>query len=106
MQLKIMKSLKYLSIGILAATLLALPAHAVEKKAEKAASKSASSKYPLKTCVVSDEKLGEMGEPYVFKHEGKEVQLCCKSCEKDFKKNPTKFMKKLAAAEKKAEKKH
>jgi hypothetical protein len=34
--------------------------------------------YPLKTCVVSDEKLGEMGAPYVFTHEGHEVKLCCK----------------------------
>src|SRR5436189_6098548 len=32
----------------------------------------------LKTCVVSDEKLGgEMGKPYVFVHEGQEVKLCC-----------------------------
>ena len=57
--------------------------------------------YPLKTCVVSDEKLGEMGAPYVFKHEGREVKLCCKSCLKDFNKEPAKFLKKIEAAEKK-----
>jgi YHS domain-containing protein len=102
-----MKLLNYLSTGLLAATLLAVPSIAAEKKAEKAtSSKAAKSKYPLKTCLVSDEKLGEMGEPFVFKHEGKEVQLCCKSCQKDFKKDPSKYMKKLAAAEKKAETKH
>jgi len=55
--------------------------------------------YPLKTCVVSDEKLGEMGETYTFEHEGREVKLCCKSCLKDFKKNPAKYVKKMEAAE-------
>lgn len=48
----------------------------------------------LKTCVVSGDKLGgEMGKPYVFTHEGQEVKLCCKSCLKDFKKDPAKYMK-------------
>ncbi len=51
--------------------------------------------YPLKTCVVSGEKLGEMGKPYVFQHDGKEVQLCCKDCLKDFQKDPAKYMKKI-----------
>jgi len=60
--------------------------------------------YPLDKCVVSDEKLGEMGKPYVFKHEGREIQLCCKSCLKDFKKDPAKYVKKLEEAEKKAKK--
>ena len=57
--------------------------------------------YPLKTCVVSGEKLGDMGAPYVFTHEGREVKLCCKSCLKDFKKDSAKYMKKIAKAEKK-----
>jgi hypothetical protein len=61
--------------------------------------------YPLDKCIVSDEKLGgDMGEPFVFVHDGQEIKLCCKSCQKDFNKNPAKFMKKLAKAEK-AEKK-
>jgi YHS domain-containing protein len=50
--------------------------------------------------VVSGEKLGEMGKPYTFKHEGREVQLCCESCKKVFKKDPAKYMKKLDEAEK------
>lgn len=58
--------------------------------------------YPLKTCVVSDEKLGDMGAPYVFTHDGREVKLCCKSCLKDFKKDPAKFVKKMETAEKSA----
>jgi YHS domain-containing protein len=55
--------------------------------------------YPLKTCVVSGEKLGEMGKPYVFQHDGKEVRLCCKDCLKDFQKDPAKYMKKIEEAQ-------
>jgi hypothetical protein len=59
--------------------------------------------YLLKTCIVSDEKLGgDMGEPYVFNYKGQEYKLCCKDCRKDFDKAPAKYMKKLADAEKKA----
>jgi hypothetical protein len=58
--------------------------------------------YPLKTCIVSGEKLGEMGKPYVFVHEGQEFKLCCKDCLKDFNKEPAKYIKKLADAQKAA----
>ena len=60
--------------------------------------------YTLTTCVVSDEKLGADADmkPYVFTHEGREVKLCCKSCLKDFKKDSTKYIAKIEAAEKKA----
>lgn len=58
--------------------------------------------YPLKTCVVSDEKLGgDMGDPYVFTYKNREVKLCCKGCLKDFNKEPEKYVKKMEAAEKK-----
>ncbi len=57
--------------------------------------------YPLKVCVVSGESLGTMGKPFVHTYEGREVQFCCKSCLKDFNKDPQKFIKKIdAAAEK------
>jgi YHS domain-containing protein len=59
---------------------------------------------PLDKCVVSGEKLGEMGKPYVFTHEGREIKLCCKSCLKDFKKDPAKYVKKIEEAEAKAKK--
>jgi hypothetical protein len=68
--------------------------------------------YPLSTCVVSDEKLegGDMGGPidYIYKEEGKPdrlVRFCCKSCIKDFKKDPAKYIKMIdeaAAAKAKA----
>ena len=54
----------------------------------------------LKTCPVSDEKLGEMGKPVVFVFEGQEVKLCCKGCKKDFDKDQAKYMKKIRAADK------
>ena len=56
--------------------------------------------YKLQNCIVSDEKLGEMGDPYVFDYKGQEIKLCCKSCKKDFDKNPEKYIQKLAKAEK------
>jgi YHS domain-containing protein len=56
----------------------------------------------LKTCPVSGEKLdGDMGAPYVFSYQGQEVKLCCKSCKKDFDKNPDKYIKLIRAADKK-----
>jgi hypothetical protein len=84
-----------LAVSYFAAPLAGL---AEEKKAEKAKS------YPLDTCVVSGEKLGEMGKPFVFVHEGQEIKLCCKSCKKDFKKDPAKYVKKIKEAETKAKK--
>jgi len=76
-----------LSVSFLAAPLVSIAADAKAKP------------YPLKTCVVSGEKLGEMGKPYVFTHEGRKIQLCCKSCLKDFKKEPAKYVKKIEEAE-------
>ncbi len=50
--------------------------------------------YPLTKCLVSGEKLGgDMGKPYVFTYEGKEIELCCKGCKKEFDKDPAKYMK-------------
>jgi YHS domain-containing protein len=71
------------------------------KPAEPANPKLAS--YPLTTCVVSGEKLGEMGAPYeyVHKEEGKPdrvVFFCCKPCTKDFQKEPAKYLAMIDAA--------
>lgn len=57
--------------------------------------------YPLKTCPVSGEKLGEMGKPVKVTHEGTDVYLCCKSCLKDFNKEPAKYTEKVKAGQKK-----
>ena len=94
-----MKLLKYFTVITL---LSQLAASALLFAADKSAKSSDKAKpYTLKTCIVSDEKLGEMGDPYVFTHEGREVKLCCKSCLKDFKKDTAKYMKKLDKADKK-----
>ncbi|MDX2111200.1 MAG: hypothetical protein SFY80_13280 [Verrucomicrobiota bacterium] len=65
--------------------------------AEKLDMIKAVAEYPLTKCVVSDEKLDSMGEPfdYIYQVEGKPdrlVRLCCNSCVKKFKKNPEKYL--------------
>jgi len=99
-----MKKLKTLTAIVLTVPFLAAPftGFAEDKKAEKA---EKAKPYPLDKCIVSDEKLGEMGKPFVFVHEGQEIKLCCKSCQKDFKKDPAKYLKKLKDAEAAAKKK-
>jgi YHS domain-containing protein len=65
--------------------------------------------YPLDVCVVTGEKLGEMGKPVIIQHEGREVRFCCPACIDKFKQDPAKYLKKLDEAEKKskpAEPKH
>ena len=89
-----MKTLKCLSLVAALAFVTSTAIAADVKPAAKA------KPYPLKTCVVSDEKFGgEMGDPYVFTHEGREVKLCCKGCLDDFKKDAAKYVKKMEAAE-------
>jgi len=60
--------------------------------------------YTLKTCVVSGDKLGEMGDPFVYAYKGREIKFCCKGCLKDFNKNPAKYIKMIDEAEAKAKK--
>jgi hypothetical protein len=64
--------------------------------------------YTLTTCIVSGEKLGgDMGDPYTFIYKdpkvkddpGHEIKFCCKSCLKDFNKDPAGYIKKLDQAE-------
>ncbi len=52
--------------------------------------------YPLKTCIVSGEDLGSMGDAYVFKHGNQEIKLCCKRCLKKFNADPEKYLKQMA----------
>lgn len=54
--------------------------------------------YPLSICVVSGDKLGEMGAPVIVQYEGTEVRFCCKDCVKDFEKDPKKYLQRLHAA--------
>jgi YHS domain-containing protein len=96
-----MKNLKKPTALVLLAVFAMAPlmAFGADKNKEKA------KPYMLEKCIVSDEKLGDMGDPHVFTYKGQEVKLCCKSCKKDFDKDPAKFIAKLDKATKeKAEK--
>jgi YHS domain-containing protein len=54
--------------------------------------------YPLETCLVSGEGLDEMDERVATVHEGQTFEFCCKPCLVKFKKDPDKYVAKLAAA--------
>lgn len=51
--------------------------------------------YPLTTCIVSDDKLGDMGKPISIDYRGQQVSFCCKSCIGEFEKAPAKYLAKL-----------
>jgi hypothetical protein len=50
--------------------------------------------YPFKTCIVTDNDLGSMGDEKVIIYEGQEIKFCCAPCDKKFRKNPAKYLKK------------
>jgi YHS domain-containing protein len=81
------------TIAIIAAALLSCTAAFAEFGVPKS--------YPLKKCPVTGDKLGEMGKPVKATYEGTDVWLCCKSCLKDFKKDPAKYVKMVKDAGKK-----
>jgi YHS domain-containing protein len=62
---------------------------------------TAAEPYPLKTCLVSDDKLSEHTKAYTFQYQGTIVRLCCSDCMQDFKKQPATYMAKIKAAAKK-----
>ena len=65
------------------------------KEVKTEETKPAVKPYPINTCIVSGEKLGEMGKPFVFVYQGQEIKLCCKDCKKKFDKDPATYLKKL-----------
>ena len=98
-----MKLTKHILTAVLLTGLAAgvLSARADDKHADNKAKP-----YPLKTCVVSGEKFeGSEMKPHEFVHEGQTIKLCCKSCLKDFNKEPAKYLKKIEEAQKAPEKK-
>jgi YHS domain-containing protein len=58
--------------------------------------------YPLETCVVSGDKLGD--KDYAFVQKNQEIRLCCKDCLKEFNKDTAKYLKQIEVAAAKAEK--
>jgi YHS domain-containing protein len=54
--------------------------------------------YPIDYCLVSGEKLGAMGEPFKYDHNGREIQFCCGGCVSAFEKDPKIYLLKLDSA--------
>jgi hypothetical protein len=51
--------------------------------------------YPFKTCIVTDNELGSMGDPITQVYQGQQVKFCCKACIAKFHKDPAKYLAKL-----------
>lgn len=98
-----MNLIKPITVAVLATTFLAAPFAGF---AADAADAKKAKPYTLDTCAVSDEKFEADSDmkPYTFTYADREIKLCCKSCKKDFDKDPAKFVKKVEDAEKKAKK--
>ena len=95
-----MKRLKPFIAGVLLVSFATAPFAGMAENKDKAKLKP----YTLDTCVVSGEKLGEMGKPYAYEYKGREIKFCCKNCVKDFNKEPAKYVKKIEESEAKAKK--
>ncbi len=72
-------------------------------KLDKAVTAKQKFGYPLKTCVISGMKLGNMGEPHEIIYANRLVRLCGKGCVTAFKKNPAKYLAKVDEARAKKE---
>ncbi len=48
--------------------------------------------YPLKTCIVTENDLGSMGDEQSIVYQGQEIKFCCKPCEAKFLGNPAKYL--------------
>jgi YHS domain-containing protein len=57
--------------------------------------------YPLETCPVSGLKLGGMGDPISYNHEGREIMFCCSACISKFEADPASYIAKVDEAIKK-----
>ena len=100
-----------ISLLLLAGTPLVHAAHDQAKADQPAASAApaavwlakAKADYPLKTCAVSGEDLGSMGEPFDYIHQPADqparlVQMCCDGCVEKFEKDPAKYLALIDAA--------
>lgn len=82
-------------IPLAIASLLLASCKPSQSSTSATASGTSDKPYPLEVCLVSGEKLGEMGEPHVITHEGQQIKFCCKSCVPKFEKDPAKYLSKL-----------
>ena len=51
--------------------------------------------YPSDLCIVTDNKLGSMGDPVVKVYGNQEVKFCCRPCVKEFEEDKQRFLDKL-----------
>lgn len=87
------------TIPLAFAAMCALGLSACTEKKSESETASTGDAYPLKTCVISGEELGGMGDPVVMEHNGTTVKLCCKNCIEDFKADPDKYVAMVKAAQ-------
>ncbi len=90
-----MKTNLNLAILFFVFTSATIPSAFAEKENKPKKEEIKTKSYPLKTCIVSGDPLGEMGKPVVFVYQNQEIKLCCKDCRKDFDADPAKYLKKL-----------
>jgi YHS domain-containing protein len=93
-------ALRKVRVGAVLLLLVGASASALAAESKDASAAKKDTPYPLSVCLVSDEKLGEMGEPHAIKYKGREIKFCCESCEKDFRDNADKYVAKLDKAAK------
>ncbi len=101
-----MRNLKLMAGVLFIATLAGM---ALSLRADGTNSAAANAKpvpYPLDTCIISGDKLGEMGPPVVFIYQtngiNQEIKFCCPSCKPKFLADPDKYMKIIREAEAKS----
>lgn len=51
--------------------------------------------YPLSYCIISKQKLGEMGNPTTIIYKNHEIKFCCGGCPKEFYKDPDHFLQEI-----------
>ena len=88
-----------LAMALLSACGGGRPAKTTDPHAGHAGSTTATSPipYPLTTFLVTDNALDSMGGEQRLVHEGRELKFCCPPCIATFKRDPAKYLNKLAA---------
>jgi hypothetical protein len=93
--------------GLVLAALVAIPS-AIRAGSTNSVAATKPVPYPLDTCIISGDKLGDMGPPIVFIYQdaakgiNQEIKFCCPMCKPKFLADPDKYMKIIKAAEAKA----
>ncbi len=87
-----MKRTSLFAACFIAVSLASLGCEATKQAANSGGDNKA---YPLDVCIVTDNKLGSMGDPIYMNYKGQEVAFCCKPCIKEFEDNPQQYLAKL-----------